>query len=204
MPELSARDRTRLNGVHADLVRVIEAAFARAPWPVMVIEGLRSPARQAVLKEAGKSKTLNSRHLTGHAVDIAPVIGGAIPWNRWDLFEDLADLVKAEAKRLGVVLVWGGDWPRFRDGPHYELDRKRYPVEIALPAEVVAEAPYAAPPPEASPVKAGLGGAGLGGAASGLVSNLDRFTETVQIAIIVLIALAGVGSFVAYKKGWLK
>ena len=205
MPTLNERDRQRLKGVHPDLVRVIEAAVSRSPWPVMVIEGLRSPERQAALKAEGKSKTLNSRHLTGHAVDIAPVINGSIPWDQWELFEDLADLVKAEAKRLGVTLVWGGDWPRFRDGPHYELDRKRYPVAVAeLPLEAQAEPPYAAPPPPASAPKVATAGLSVGGAASGLLTNLDRFSEVVQIAIIVLIALAGVGAFVAYKKGWLK
>ena len=205
MPTLNERDRQRLKGVHPDLVAVIEAAVARAPWPVMVIEGLRTSERQAALKAAGKSKTMNSRHLTGHAVDIAPVLGGSIPWDTWEMFEALADLVKAEAKRQGVKLVWGGDWPRFRDGPHYELDRKRYPVALAeLPPEAQAEKPYAAPPPPASAPKVATAGLSVGGAASGLLTNLDRFSETVQIAIIVLIALVGVGAFVAYKKGWLK
>ena len=34
---------------------------------------------------------------------------------------------KAAAKPKGVALIWGGDWPRLRDGPHFELDRKVYP-----------------------------------------------------------------------------
>ena len=28
---------------------------------------------------------------------------------------------------LNVPIIWGGDWRSLRDGPHVELDRKRYP-----------------------------------------------------------------------------
>jgi peptidoglycan L-alanyl-D-glutamate endopeptidase CwlK len=26
-----------------------------------------------------------------------------------------------------VPIVWGGDWRTFKDGPHFELDRRKYP-----------------------------------------------------------------------------
>ena len=123
---LSTRSRARLSGVHPDLIRVVEAAIAATPVDFMVTEGLRSPARQAALVRAGASRTLKSRHLTGHAVDVAALVDGAIRWD-WPLYGRIAGAFKAEAKRLGVPIVWGGDWTSLRDGPHFELDRRAYP-----------------------------------------------------------------------------
>jgi peptidoglycan LD-endopeptidase CwlK len=129
---LSPRDRTRLQGVHPDLVRVIERARTRASF--IVTEGLRSRERQAQLVAIGASQTMNSRHLTGHAVDLAywlddgdgAVENGEIRWD-WPLYARMGEAVKQAAREEGVPIVWGGDWPRFRDGPHFELDRSVYP-----------------------------------------------------------------------------
>lgn len=123
---LSNRSRQSLMGVHPELVRVIEAAILQTPVDFVVIEGVRSPRRQAALVKAGASRTLNSRHLSGHAVDLAAWVEGQIRWD-WPLYARIAEAVKAKAKDLGVDLVWGGDWPRLRDGPHFELCRKSYP-----------------------------------------------------------------------------
>lgn len=123
---LSDRSRARLKGVHPALVGVIEAAIANTPVDFMVTEGLRTRERQAALVRAGASRTLNSRHLTGHAVDVAALVDGAIRWD-WPLYPRIAEAIKAAARVRGVALVWGGDWPSLRDGPHFELDRKVYP-----------------------------------------------------------------------------
>ena len=126
MSALSRRSRDRLVGVHPDLVRVVEAAIARTPVDFMVTEGLRTPERQAALVRAGASRTLNSRHLTGHAVDVCALVDGRVRWD-WPLYPRIAGAFKAAALALDVPIVWGGDWPRLRDGPHFELDRSRYP-----------------------------------------------------------------------------
>lgn len=123
---LSTRSRARLKGVHPALVGVIEAAILTTPVDFVVTEGLRTATRQAALVRAGASRTLNSRHLTGHAVDIAALVDDAVRWD-WPLYPRIAEAVKAAAKAKGVAIVWGGDWPRLRDGPHFELDRKVYP-----------------------------------------------------------------------------
>lgn len=123
---LSARSRTRMTGLHPDLVRVIEGAIAITPVDFTIIEGLRKPARQAELVKAGASRTLNSRHLTGHDVDVAAWIGGTVRWD-WPLYPRIAGAFKQAAADLDVPLVWGGDWPRLRDGPHFELCRRTYP-----------------------------------------------------------------------------
>jgi peptidoglycan L-alanyl-D-glutamate endopeptidase CwlK len=125
---LSARDRTRLAGVHPDLVAVIEAARHQVPF--IVVEGLRMRERQAQLVKSGASRTMDSRHLTGHAVDLAPTVDGEVRWD-WPLFYPMAKAMKDAALARGVALVWGGDWPKFRDGPHFELNRDAYPSGTA-------------------------------------------------------------------------
>lgn len=123
---LDARSRARLAGVHPALVAVVEDAARLSPVPFIVTEGVRTPARQAALVKAGASRTLNSRHLTGHAVDVAARVDGRIRWD-WPLYARIAEAFKAAARAQGVALVWGGDWPRLRDGPHFELDRRAFP-----------------------------------------------------------------------------
>jgi peptidoglycan L-alanyl-D-glutamate endopeptidase CwlK len=123
---LSARSRERMTGVHPALVAVIEAAIRRSSVDFLITEGMRTPARQAALVRAGASRTLKSRHLTGHAVDVAAVVEGKVRWD-WPLYPRIAEAVKAAAAKQGTAIVWGGDWPILRDGPHFELDRKVFP-----------------------------------------------------------------------------
>lgn len=120
------RSIKNLAGVNDDLVRVAHKALALSQIDFAVIEGLRTKARQAELMAAGASKTMNSRHITGHAIDVAPIIGGKIRWD-WPLFDELAKAFKLAAKEENVPIVWGGDWVSFKDGPHFELDRRKYP-----------------------------------------------------------------------------
>ena len=123
---LGQRSLSRLKGVHPDLVRVVKKAAAMSPLDFTVLEGLRTLDRQKQLMAAGATKTMNSRHLTGHAVDLAPMIGGTVRWD-WPLYHQLAAVVKDAAKAENVPLQWGGDWRTFKDGPHWELPWKSYP-----------------------------------------------------------------------------
>lgn len=119
----------RLKGVHADLVRLVTEvakSLADGPMTFMVIEGLRTKDRQAALVKAGASQTQNSRHLTGHAVDLGVLMDGKLSWD-FKLYRQLAAIVKAKATSLGIPIIWGGDWKTLVDGPHFELDRKVYP-----------------------------------------------------------------------------
>lgn len=120
-----SRSRERLAGVHQDLVIVMTLALDRSDIDFSIIEGKRTKKRQQELVDAGASKTLNSRHLTGHAVDIAPYVNGQIRWD-WPLYNQLAKTVKKAAKDYGIAVQWGGDWANFRDGPHWELSWKQY------------------------------------------------------------------------------
>lgn len=122
---LGSTSKRKLKGVHPDLVRVVETAILITPQDFTVLEGLRSMERQRQLYRSGASSTLNSRHLTGHAVDIAP---WPISWD-WARFYPIAAAMKEAAKEEGVPLEWGGDWKSFKDGPHWQLPWRQYPIE---------------------------------------------------------------------------
>jgi peptidoglycan L-alanyl-D-glutamate endopeptidase CwlK len=122
--KLSRRSLDRLKGVHPDLVRVVLRAIQITEVDFAVTEGVRAESRQRELFLAGASTTMNSRHLTGHAVDLAAWVG-EIRWD-WPLYHKIAEAMKAAAAELNVSIVWGGDWKTFKDGPHFELDRKVY------------------------------------------------------------------------------
>ena len=125
---LSKRSEENLRGVHPDLVKVVHRALEITDIDFMVIEGKRNEARQRQLVASGKSQTMNSRHLTGHAVDCAPLVNNQIPWNDWSYFKKVADAMIEAAKELGVDIEWGGNWKTFKDGPHFQLTHKTYPA----------------------------------------------------------------------------
>jgi peptidoglycan L-alanyl-D-glutamate endopeptidase CwlK len=124
--KLSKRSRARLVGVHPDLVAVVERAIQITDVDFMITEGLRSVTRQKELFAAKATRTMNSRHLTGHAVDVAAMVGGEVRWD-WPLYPRIAEAFKQAALEHRTPIIWGGDWKSLKDGPHFELDRKAYP-----------------------------------------------------------------------------
>ena len=133
--KLNASSQERLKGVHPDLVKIINKAAEITDLAFVVTEGLRTVARQKQLVAAGASKTMKSRHITGHAVDLAVWIdgdkdggvdAGEIRWD-WPLYKKLSDIVKKAAAEVKVPIEWGGDWRTFKDGPHFQLPFKTYP-----------------------------------------------------------------------------
>ena len=121
MYKLSQRSLGRLQGVHPDLQRVIKEAITDAPWDFAVTEGVRSLERQKQLVADGKSRTMNSRHLKGLAVDIACFVDGKITWE-FEVYRQVADHIKVVAKLNDVRITWGGDWESFKDGPHFQIE----------------------------------------------------------------------------------
>jgi peptidoglycan L-alanyl-D-glutamate endopeptidase CwlK len=124
---LSQKSIDRLSGVHPDLVAVVKRALEITEVDFAVLEGVRSRTRQEQLFKQKATKTMNSRHLTGHAVDLGAYVGGSIRWD-WPLYYQIADAMKAAAVELEVPLTWGGDWKTFPDGPHFELPWAQYPA----------------------------------------------------------------------------
>jgi len=151
---LGKKSLDRLSGVHPDLVAVVKRAIEITEQDFGVHEGVRSRARQEQLFKASATKTLDGRHITGHAVDLVPYIGGQLRWEWKPLFA-VAVAVDRAATELGVPIRWGGVWdktmteyggspaamqrevdaycvrhpgPDFIDGPHFELPKKEYPA----------------------------------------------------------------------------
>jgi peptidoglycan L-alanyl-D-glutamate endopeptidase CwlK len=122
---LGNRSKERLEGVHPDLVAVVERAIGLTKIDFTVLEGMRTLDRQKKLVEKGASTTLNSRHLTGHAVDLGAYVDGEVRWD-WPLYHKIAKAMKQAALELKVDMDWGGDWKSFPDGPHYQLSWKTY------------------------------------------------------------------------------
>ncbi len=117
--KFSTRSKNNLNGVHCDLVRVAHLALELTSKDFVVIEGLRTMERQKQMVREGKSKTLNSRHLTGHAIDVVPF---PVSWEPKEFAPVLAAF-KAAGERLGVKLEFGADWVSFKDFPHIQIAR---------------------------------------------------------------------------------
>lgn len=114
---LSARDEKRMEGLHPDLVRVVRRLATFTTVPFFVIEGVRTVKKQAENVKNGVSWTMDSDHLGGWAIDIAPIKDS---W-AWPQYHVLAPQMKRAAKMEGVKLDWGGDWFRRKDGPHWAL-----------------------------------------------------------------------------------
>lgn len=122
----SQRSENNLKGVKPALVNVIRRALELTPVDFIVIEGLRTQARQKEMVATGKSQTMNSRHLTGNAVDIIPV---NTTW-KIEEFKPLLKAVKQAADEQGLKLRFGINWKndpslpietRFIDAPHIEI-----------------------------------------------------------------------------------
>lgn len=126
MFRLSIKSKEKLRDVHPKLCDVVNYAIMISEVDFAVIEGVRSIERQEQLVKAGASQTMNSRHLTGHAVDLAAVVNGEIRWD-WPLYDKIADAMKKAAAGLDVKIEWGGDWKKFKDGPHFQLSKEDYP-----------------------------------------------------------------------------
>jgi peptidoglycan L-alanyl-D-glutamate endopeptidase CwlK len=135
----SKRSLNNLNGVHPNLVTVVKRAIEITKQDFMVIEGVRTQARQDELWAQGRTKpgpvvtwvkdvSSHGIHADGygHAVDVVPY---PVDWNDLKKFDAIADAMFTSASELGVKLRWGADWdmdgnPRERgesDSPHFEL-----------------------------------------------------------------------------------
>ena len=154
MFKLSQRSLDRLQGVHPDLVSLVKKAIELTEVDFTVTEGLRSKEEQQRLVAERKSWTFNSRHLTGHAVDLGAWVNGSLSYD-WEYYFQIADAMRRASIELGIPVQWGGLWRKnlaeeegslkglqqifvrdfqqaqgrspHLDGPHFELPRIQYP-----------------------------------------------------------------------------
>lgn len=155
---LDDRSEAMLKHCHPALQKLVRHAASIGTVKFRITEGVRSIERQKELVRKKLSRTLNSRHITGHAVDLFPLddsdSDGIRGYEDWDEFYALAKLMQRAAFETGVQVVWGGVWDKqiseygdpkaevaaygarrrklgrkaFVDGPHFELDREAYPA----------------------------------------------------------------------------
>lgn len=118
--KLSQRSKDRLAGVDDRLVKLVNRAIEITEVDFAVTEGLRTVERQRELVNKGFSQTVKSKHLTGHAVDLAAYVDGKISWDK-PFYYKIADAMKKAAQEQEVAIRWGGDFKSFFDGPHFEL-----------------------------------------------------------------------------------
>lgn len=138
---LSRTSKERMRGVHPDLVCVVKRGIELTEVDFRVNEGKRNKTRQKELVDAGASKTMDSLHIphktklcvTGeipkepvsHAVDLVALVGNKVSWD-WPVYDKIAKAMKKAAKELGIEIEWGGDWKTFKDGPHFQLPKRKY------------------------------------------------------------------------------
>ena len=139
MRQWTQRSLDNMKGLHPDLILVLNRALHTSPHMFVVTEGLRTLERQKELKRIGASKTLKSRHLKqadgyGHAFDVYALVDinkdGRVSFEEMAnvrLMLGIADAIKAAAKEKNVAVTYGGDWRKFKDYPHFELNRAVYP-----------------------------------------------------------------------------
>lgn len=150
---LGTRSLNELKGVNDALVHVVKRAIEITPIDFAVTDGLRTLEEQKQYVASGASQTLDSRHLSGHAVDLAPFVGNKVRWEL-DLLCKVAEAMRAAANECKVPLRWGGDWDvllteqstptdelvqdyiqrriaagrkPFVDAPHFELPKALFP-----------------------------------------------------------------------------
>ncbi len=88
---------------------------------VLIVDTLRTKAEQAENIRRGVSWTLNSKHLTGNAIDIAPYETYALHGPdkvKWDAGDPIWQKIGAIGEGLG--LTWGGRWTH-KDMGHFEI-----------------------------------------------------------------------------------
>ena len=145
--KLGSSSKSKLIGVDERMVAVVNSAIGQSTQDFSVICGLRTIEEQKALVAKGASKTMKSKHLDGNAVDLMAWIDGG----RWELnlYDEIADAMKAAAIDCGVAVKWGAAWTvgdirewdgtmeeamnayidlrrsqgrrPFIDGPHFEL-----------------------------------------------------------------------------------
>jgi len=112
---LSSRSRGKLEGVHPDMVAVVETAITLTKVDFGVTYGVRTMEEQKRLYESGRSQTMNSKHLlqddTGysHAVDVVAYDGSDVVWEI-NVYDDICDAFKKAAEMHGVAIKWGAAW----------------------------------------------------------------------------------------------
>ena len=124
--EFSQCSENNLKGIHPDLGMIMRKAIKLSPINFGISEGVRSKKRQLELLAKGKSLSNDSRHITGHAVDIFALPNNILSWE-FRHYQEIAKIVLELSKEMSIEIEWGGNWDDLNDGAHFELSRRNYP-----------------------------------------------------------------------------
>ena len=120
MFKLSPRSLACYATLHHDLQRVVDEALKTIDFAIIC--GHRDAAAQekAFLMKVSKKRWPESKHnrTPSSAMDLVPV---PLVWTDIPSFNKLAEVVKKAAVIVGVPIIWGGDWAKLKDRPHFEL-----------------------------------------------------------------------------------
>ena len=118
---LGAKSNRHLRTCNEPLQRIVRVAIELTDTDFSVIEGMRTLLTQQHYVDTGKSWTLDSKHLTGDAVDIYPWVGGQTDHSE-EYYRRIAKAMFTAAQQLRIPVSWGGFWksPK-QDMPHWEL-----------------------------------------------------------------------------------
>ncbi|MFA5299697.1 MAG: M15 family metallopeptidase [Lutibacter sp.] len=126
MFELSKKSLKHLEGVEPSLIDFIKECIKDSPHDFGIPEsgGVRTPEHQHSLYLGGFSLcdgyNRKSKHQTGKAFDIYAYVNGKASWNTAYLTQ-IGQHIKKKAQDLNFPIVWGGDFKKFKDLPHYEM-----------------------------------------------------------------------------------
>lgn len=121
MMEFTIKSLEKFKGVNPLLVKCAHMALERSTVDFGISEGLRTYERQKALYEAKKSRTMESKHLTGNAIDVYAIVDNQVSWNIED-YEEINKAFQSAAKELGIKVTWGGSWRSIIDGPHFQIE----------------------------------------------------------------------------------
>lgn len=133
--KLSKRSLGRLQDVDSVIIAILVDSIGHEDCPhdfgIPQHGGKRTASEQNLLynqvpkvtNKDGYNK--KSRHQSGEAFDIYAYVDGKATWSK-KYYYSLAKHIKKVAKEnYGVNLTWGGDWVRFKDYPHFQIDKKK-------------------------------------------------------------------------------
>ena len=96
-----------LDSLNEDLAEILTEAIK---WvDISLVEGKRSPERQAELLKFCKTKTIKSKNIDGKAIDFAHYHNG-IQWDHRENFIYAGGIIKGIACMMGIKVIYGGDW----------------------------------------------------------------------------------------------
>jgi hypothetical protein len=125
LPTYNSSSQATHSGVNADLMRVYNRAAAIAQqqgYTIHIRQGVRTKAEQIRYVANGASRTLNSRHLTGDALDLeVKYAGKSTDQQDWYWVRRINTAMQQASAETGVPIEWGGNWKTFKDGFHFQL-----------------------------------------------------------------------------------